>query len=193
MELRIDIPLNKTQKIIFLMVAIVTVSILVFWLFIYNPAKAKMRRLKKELSVIESEIKKIEMVSGGEKNLDVAYEKFHKRYSELENIIPTGERSTLSTLSAEADEMGIEVLSVKPGKLEKSKLPVEIKGKTITQMPISMRIECDYISLGKYLDILRKKIPTLIVVNDINIDRPSGEDIDYLSVSLNLTLYMLIE
>jgi len=193
MKLNIKIELNRTQKIIFLMAFIVAISISVLWLFIYIPAQNEMREVKEGLSFLKSEIVRIERVAGGEKNLDIAYERFYKRYKDLEERIPTEERSTLSMLSTQADKMGIDVLGIKPGKARKSKIPIEIKGMAVSEMPISMNIRCDYIGLGEYLNVLRKELPTLITVNNISIDRPAKRDAVDLSVLLNITLFLLVE
>lgn len=193
MELGIGIKLDKTQKIIFLMALIVVVCITVFWLFIYNPAKAKMRRLKEEFNVIQSEIERIERVSGGEKNLDIAYEKFYKRFLSLEERIPTDERSTLSLLSTEADRMDIEVSVIKPGKAKKGDLSISIDGRSLSEMPISMDIKCDYVTLGEYLNVLREELPTLISVDKVSINRAGARDASNLNIGLNVILYMLTE
>ncbi|MBL7069566.1 MAG: type 4a pilus biogenesis protein PilO [Candidatus Omnitrophica bacterium] len=190
MELK-GITLNKNQKIIFLMAFIVIVGIIVLWIFIYNPARNKMKRLKEELAFIESEIKKIEMISGGTEKLDIAYEKFYKKFAELERLIPVEEKTTLSELSSTANEMNIEVLSTKPGKIRPAKLSIEMGKKRIMAMPISMNIRCNYVNLGEYLNTLRNELPTLISVDDVNIISPKREGATQLNVALTVTLYML--
>jgi len=187
------ITLNKNQKIIFLMAFIVIVGVAVLWVFIYNPARSKMKKLKEELAFIDSEIKKIEMISGGKEKLDIAYEKFYKKFAELERLIPVEEKTTLSALSSTANEMNIDVLSTKPGKIEPASLDVETGKKRIMAMPVSMNIKCAYINLGRYLNALRNELPALISVDSVNIVRPGREDATHLDVILSVTLYMLTD
>lgn len=181
----------RLQKQIFLMAFIVVASVAVLWVFIYNPAKNEMRRLRTELSVFQTEVNKIKRVAGGEKNLDISYKKFYKKYVNLEERLPTDERSALSALSSEANKMKIEVLLIKPEKARKCSLPIDIKEREVKEMPISMNIRCGYMKLGEYLNILREKLPMLMSVDRVDIARSKEKDAAYLDIWLKLTLYML--
>lgn len=194
MKLGIDLEsLKKPQNIIIMMIAVVLLVIMFFWLFIYNPARHKMGELKGEFAAIQSEIKEIEMISGGAKNLDVVYEKLYKKFKDLEGMISADEKTILSILSSEANNMEVDVVSVKPGPLKKSKISQVADNRTVSEMPISMDLKCDYITLGEYIDRI-SKVPALLNVARFSC-KPSGgaEDATTLNVRLELVLYILAE
>jgi len=182
--------LSKSQQNIFLMALVVFLCLAVFWVFIYNPAKRKVDNLKSELAVMQSEIDKIEKISGGGKGLDEAYKKFYSRYTDLEDRLTKEAGSVLSAFSMEADRMNIEILLIRPEKAKPSRIPVKVKERSIVEMPISMNLRCDYITFGEYLRVLSEKIDSIVKINKIGISQ-SREEKRFVDIWLNITLYML--
>jgi Tfp pilus assembly protein PilO len=168
----------------------ILLCIAVFWAFIYSPARTKVVRLKGELAAIQSEIDKIERVSGGEKNLDKAYEKLYKQFTDLEEKLVKEAGAVLSALSSEADRMNIEVLVIKPEKVKPSKLPVKVQGRSVIEMPISINLRCDYITFGEYINVLSEKLNAVVNVDRLNMSHSREED-GSLDIWLNIILYML--
>lgn len=186
----LKIILNRSQKIIFFMAFMVITGFFVVWFIIYSPAKGRMKMLKEELTAVESEVNRIQRVSGGE-NLDIAYKRLYKTFTELTKMIPKEERTTLSVLSSEANRVNIEVLAIKLIRAKISDLPVSVKSGTVLEMPISMNIRCDYITLGEYLDAIRNKMPTLISIDSVSMKKARGKKEAVLDVSIEMTLFML--
>jgi len=191
LKLKLKIELNKTQKLIFLMAFIIFIVIFILWLFVYSPTRAKANVLKEELDAIRLDIRDITRIAGGQKNMDVAYKKFHEKLKELNRIIPTEEKSALSLLSKIADEMGIKILIMRPGGAAESQIDLEIKGKLIVEMPMSLELKCDYKTLGEYLNRIRTELPVLVVVNEVKMSRLAEGGNTYLKANLNLRLFML--
>lgn len=183
--------LTKSQKNIFIMGFGVGIFILLFWLIVYYPAENKMKRLKQNFAAIRKEIKKIEMVSGGEGTLDKAYEKFYKRVAELEEKYAVNPGAVISILSSEADKMDVEVLGVKPEGVRRSGLVSDISGKVLSEVPISMNIRCGYIKLGEYLDMIETREDVFLSVDRIDVRRSRTDDEKVLDIVIDLTLYML--
>ncbi len=190
MKLSFSSRLSKSQQNIFLMAFAVILCLAVFWAFIYNPAKKKVKILKDELVVMQAEIDKIEKISSGEKGLDEAYKKLYNRYTDLEERLTREAGSVLSTLSSEADRMNIEVLMIKPEKAKPSKIPVKVKDKSIIEMSIAINLRCDYITFGEYLRVLPEKMGSLVKINKISMTS-SIEKEGSVDIWLNITLYML--
>ena len=190
MKLDFNIGLSRSQRKIATMAFFVVLCIAVFWVFIYNPARIKVGRLKGEFTSIQSEIDKIERISGGEKNLDKAYEKLYKQFTDLEEKLVKEAGAVLSALSSEADRMNIEVLIIKPEKAKPSKLPVEVQGRSAIEMPISINLRCDYITFGEYIKVLSEKLNAVMNVERLAMSHSREED-GSLDIWLNIILYML--
>lgn len=185
--------IDKRQQNILLMSGIILGAILIFWILIYSPRHSQMTKLKAELSTIEKEIENIQKMTGGKDSLDTLIIKCSNKLKEYELKLPDKEEATLRELAVQADKMGIRVMSISPqGKVD-SKCQVNIEGCKCKEMKISMQLTTSYRKIGEYLGIVQDKFPSLIKINEIKLKKEGEErGISKLSVSLNITLYMLV-
>jgi hypothetical protein len=189
MNMKLSLNLDKTQKTIMLAALAVIACVFIFWLAVYNPARDKMRRLENEFTSVKAEIEKIEKASGGEENIDLAYEKLYKKFVALEERVSGEKTDILSALSSEADAMGIEVLAVRPEKTRDSRISMNIEGRSLSETPVLMNIRCDFKRLGMYLEFIKERINGLVNMESIDIKR-ARED-GQLDIWLNINVYFL--
>lgn len=185
--------IDKRQQNILLMSGIVLGAILAFWILIYSPKHSQMTKLKAELSNTEKEIENIQKMTSGKEGLDTLIIKYSNKLKEYELKLPDKEEATLRELAVQADKMGIKVISISPQYKVDSKSQVNVEGCKCKEMKISMELTASYKSLGEYLGFLQGGFPSLIRINEIKLKKEGEErDSSKLSVSLNVTLYMLV-
>lgn len=187
--------ITKGQKKILIITSIIIGLFLIFYIFIYLPAKNTVELLKAELLQIEDEINTTKTIIGKDKPLESGLSVMQKQLEELDRRFPDSEEETLQMISNLAYKSEVNITSIKPQPkslfLDKNGNMVRIGDKLCHKMPISMAVRSTYKKLGKFLEALRQNIPHLLTVEKLRIAKDSGQD--GLRADINLTMYLLCE
>lgn len=185
--------IEKRQQKILIMAGIAFSAILVFWLFIYSPKKKQMKELKFELYETRKVVSNFKKIVGEEESLDVAIDRYNTKLKDFKLKLPSQEESTIRDLATEANKLGIEVLAITPGSAVNSKLPINVKGYTCRELPISINLKTQYRKFADYIVVLKERFPAILVFNKLDIRREREDVIGSLVVvTLDVTLYLMI-
>lgn len=178
--------LSKEQKKIIYISAIVIVSLLFFWVFVYVPQSRKLVAIKGQISDAEAQIAEINRMAEG-KELSLAVRDFQSRLNNIESKLPFKKEDVINSLSEAARKLKIDIknLALSPEQELSNKIP----GYDIEEFPISMNLACDYRALGDYLSILRNTFPVLVRIRQVNI-QGRGEGQDVLDIELLISAYL---
>lgn len=178
--------LTKEQQKIIYVSLVVFAFFACFWIFIYGPQSRRLAALKADLAQTEGQIAEISrLASGGD--LVEAVKALKISLNDATSQIPGEDEVVIQNLLAVAKNLRIEVNNISPAGIK----PVEggVAGYNISELPISMRLSCDYRTLGEYLYMLRKDFPVLVKLRQLEI-RGSGEGQINLEINLQLSAYL---
>lgn len=181
--------LTKEQQKIIYIGLVVFVFFACFWGFIYGPQSRKLAMLKADLARTESQIAEISrLASGGD--LTEAVKALKVRLNYAAGQLPGEDEIVIKSLLGVAKRLRIEVSNLSPASIKT--IEGGVAGYNISEFPISMRLSCDYKTLGEYLHILRKDFPVLIKLRQLDI-RGKGEGQMNLEINLQLLAYLASE
>lgn len=184
--------IDKGRRSVIILFGVITTLVLVFVLFLFVPKYKTLRKVKGELINLQAEIDRVSAIIGKNETLSEVINKFNQKLKELDEKLPTKEETTLSLIAVKANELGLEVVSIKPNKDVDSTIPVSIKGHKCKQMPIEIELTASYQSLGEYIKVLRREIPCTIRINSVFINKESEKDGKaVLSARIVMSLYLL--
>ena len=176
---------KEQKKIIYIGLTVVFIFLL-FWTFIYLPGTRKAASVKRELAVIEAQIRDIAEITKGReisevvKDLGIGLDKFMSQ-------LPAQDEVVIYNLSKWAAELNIEIKNIVFS--EKQLLKYENKEFGIDELPISMDLACEFNALGEYLNVLRRDFPVLVRVRKLNIVG-KGKLQPILDVNLQISAYL---
>ena len=184
---------SSQKKIIYR--SLITISVfLILWLFIYLPAKKRVRGLQSELSRLESEIKNIESIAG-KATMSEGVNSMQQRFQELNNKFPAKEEEAFRLLSNFAKKLNIEFISIKPKPkeifLDEDDQEIKIEEKTCQIVFVSLRLRSDYENLVKYIEGLKDHLPGFIAIEELNIAKYKFQNTARLEITLDFNLYFL--
>lgn len=186
--------ISPAQKKIILITTVVLLAFLIFWLFIYLPAKNTIKRIKAELASVESQIEKIEAVIDKTRTIDEGIALLEEKYQRLDAKFIQKEEEGLRLLSDFAQKLKIEILSIGPKQkspfLDTANQKVEIEGKVCQVAPVSIQMRSSYKELVRYLDALKESLPGFIAVEMIKITKDNA-GAQKLNIALDFNLYLL--
>ncbi len=189
-----NIEITKRQKKIFMFVGIVALTFAVFIIFIYLPTKRHLVQLKDEYFVLQNEINEFNKSIGEGKPLEQAILSLRNRLETLDKKFPEKEEIVLRELSALAENLSIEISSIRPEKKKEIKeienTPIDIKGCIVQEMPISMNLRTSYKTLGEFLKVLKEAFPVFIKIDNVRITKTADKNSPLLDVSLSLNTYL---
>ena len=189
--------ITGTQKKIIIVSAVVLVAFLFTWLFVYQPARNKVARIKTELENVNSQIERIEGLVEEGKPIGEEIDKLQKEFDALSAKFPRKEEEALRLVSGFARKLGIEVVSIKPqpkrlfaGKEEHA---IEFEGKKCQRVFVFVKMKCNYKQLVEYIDMLKGSLPAFVCVESINASKEKieGAKTPRLKTELGLSLYLL--
>jgi len=187
--------ITQGQKRILIITSIIAVLFIVFYVFVYLPAKDTVKRFKAELLQIENKINTTESIVGKDMPMEEGFSALQKQFKELNTKFPDNEKETLKAVSNVAYASGLNVISTKPQPrvlvLDKNKNPVKIGNRFCRKMTISMTIRSTYKDLGRFLEALRNDIPNLLTIERLKIRK--GQEKDEIKTDINLTMHLLSE
>ena len=178
--------LTKEQQKIIYISFVVFVFFICFWVFIHGPQSRKLNRLKADLARTEIQIAEISrLASGGD--LAEAVRSLKMSLDNAMGQLPSQDEVVIKNLLEGAKKLRIEVNNVSPAGVR----PIEggAFGFSISELPISLRLSCDYRTLGEYLHSLRNDFPVLVKLRQLDI-RGRGEGQMNLEINLQVSAYL---
>lgn len=186
--------ITRGQKKILITASVGAALFLIFWIFIYLPAKNSVSALKEEILQIENKISATTSIIG-EEPLEKGLSTLQERLEALDRKLPDSEEETLRMISSTAHETGVNVISTKPQPksifLDRDKNMVRIGNKLCHRMPMSMHVSSSYNKLGRFLESLRKDVPSISTIEKLTLTKQPEQY--ELNANINLTIYLLCE
>ena len=168
--------------------------VFIFWLIISIPLNQLKHSLKAELMGLEDQIQQIEAMGDQDKTKEEKVRILREKYQLLGNKFPEKEEESLGLLSSYAQELQIEVISIKsqPKKvfLDVNHKKVEAGGKSCQEIPVTIEMKGTYQASVQYIEMLREVLPAYVVVEKIKMHKDPLEP-SRLDVHLDLNLYLL--
>jgi len=181
------------KRIINLAIVLVLVSF-VSWLFIYIPTTRAARRLKSQLSSVESQIQAIKGMMDKTPKIGEGIKLLEQRSQQLESKFPREKEESVKLLSDLALKLGIDITSVrlqdKTPFFDENNQKVIVGGKACQKLPVAIEMRCDYKSLVDYLQALIEQVPAYISIEKLKINKEST-DSPKLSITIELNLFIL--
>lgn len=178
--------LSKEQKKIICITAITAIALVFLWSFVYAPQLKRLNSIKEQLKDTDSAIAEVMRFTHG-RELSMAIKDLNEQLEEITGILPHTEEGVINNLSESARKSKVEIKNLSFGLKEASEK--KIPGYDIEELPISMNLVCEYKSLGEYLNDLRRKIPVLVEIKQLNI-KGNGEGRVNLDVFLQISAYL---
>ncbi|MBI4335519.1 MAG: type 4a pilus biogenesis protein PilO [Candidatus Omnitrophica bacterium] len=182
------------DKKILVIAAVCVIIVLIFWAFVYFPARKKLGVLKSEYGALRKEVAEIESRGGSERDIMKMVVSLRNDLDAATLRLPAKEETTLKMISSEASRLGVEVISLSPRPKRPFQGPdggiVPIENKRCFEIPISMEVRGSYKAIGEYLSVLRQTPNALIKTEDILLrgdDAAGGR----LRGSVELAIYIL--
>lgn len=187
--------ISKAQKNIILTIGIVVVVVVLFIMYLYIPMNKKLAGLKAEITAAEAEVNQIRQSFGDAKSLEEALAFLNKKIEVLSKKFPIKEEIVLRELPGIVSKLGIEVLSIRPGKKiaigDIGGVPVPVKGSTVYEFSISMDLITTYKKLGELFTVLHESFPIFIRVDSVRLSSSGKDEKGFLNVDLNLFTYVI--
>jgi cell division protein FtsL len=185
---------NISQKKIVILATAIIVFI-IFFIFIYFPTKANVRRLKTQLADVESQLSKIETFVKGKGSIEEGMRLLGEKQKKFMGYFPGSEENVLKMLSGFAKSFNIDIISLEPQPkavfLDENNKPLTAGKKTFYKMLISINMRCSYRELVSYLEKFRESSEAYLTVEKLEINKNSADN-DKLDIRLGFNMYMLI-
>lgn len=188
------VTIAKRQKMILIFAGLFLLALAVFLIFIYFPANNRLSKLKQQYSAIELEISEFRKNISADKPLEQVIISLREKLKSMDKKFPRKEETIFKELSALAENMEINIASMKPERkqivIQEADKPI-IKDCVVQEMPISMSINTSYKKLGAFLKALKEEFPIFVNIEDVTLSKSGGEGSSVLAVSLKLNTYLI--
>ncbi len=186
--------ISSSQKNMILTIMLTAVVSVLFFLFVYSPAKTTVNRIKQEIFEVNAQIQKIESIVVKSKTRQEGIRLLEQKYHELNAKFPRKEEETLKMFADLALAANMEIISIRPEAktplLDAGSHVVEIDGKACQKVFVSIELEGGYQNLVKYLESLKKTLPAFINIEKLRVVKNSTETVK-VSVTLEVSFYLL--
>ena len=181
------------KKII--VVCVMSIVFLITWSLMYLPARMAINKLKQNLNDVDLQIKQIETVVDQGKNVDQITQSLEEHFTQLDSKLPEREEASLGILSDLARKQNIVIVSTRSQPktlfMGKDNQQIAIENRICYKFSVALEMKGSYQDLLKYIETLQSSLPSLIVVDRLQISKdPSGTPI--LNVNMDLNLYLLL-
>jgi len=183
----------KNREKIFIVFAVVAISIWVFDRFYYAPQSRNIQGLKAEVKAADLKLDEFLMVGKGVETLEAAVLREEEELKKLSERTLKGEefRTFLKHLAKESDPAQMKVISLIPQ--EEKLLPLqgkkEASASQYRKVSVQVVLHSTYGKLGTYLKGI-EELPFLIHVDNLQVER-SEEGQPLLKVTMQLSMYMI--
>jgi len=168
---------SRQQQNIFMMVGIVVLAMIVLFIFIFMPKEAEMKKLRQQLKSVEVSLANVETIVGARKDLGNGILKLRQEKDALESkfIRYDNLNSLLQTLSEQARECDLEVISIQPSEFA---LFYGAKGSVLTidnlecnKVSIEMSVTGSFKSIIDYIQSLERKDSPRLAIKKFSVEK----------------------
>lgn len=185
----------EKQKKILIFSGIVLAAFVIFIILIYLPAKSRLAELKKEYSLIQSEIDEFKKSLGDEESMEQVILSMKKKLDLLDRKFSEKEEDVLKEISVLAGNLGVEIASIRPERKrvikEIDKYVVNIKECVVQEMPIYMNLKASYRMAGEFLKDLKENCPVFIDIQNVSMVKHKDKASELLDVTMNINTYLV--
>lgn len=190
--------ITKEQKRVLKYVAAGATTLVLFWVFVYLPNRNQMQQIQSSLAGTEKQLNSIKNIDEIKNTISRGYtytesiENLKNELVALSKSIPATEEESLQYLSALAQRLNLEILSIRPDVkellLDEDKNKVKIAGLDCYRLPIKLSLNGSYMNIANYIEALTKNAPSLLSIENLKITglTMSGS----LTVDIDLTIYL---
>ena len=170
-------------------------AIFLIGIIIWQPLQKEETLLKTELTDIQNKIQRIE-ISTDQKNKtkEEIINVFKKKYGHIDEKFPPTEEESLNLLSVYAQELNLEVISVRslPKKpfVDQDQQKVGSGAKFCQEISVSMELKGSHQGLVQYLETIKELLPAYVTVERLKIHKDIPAE-PKLNIQLELNLYLL--
>lgn len=186
--------ITYSQIAIFVWGLLIVLGVVLFYKFVDGPADLRVLNIQDRVDLLESRLKWMTQTIDTIKDPEKVLNYFQATDRDLGRKFPNTEAKSLLMLTDYANKFGVRVERVRS---EKPWKVVDIRGRTLGAdgkicygVQVSIKFKGEYYNLVKYLDALRKVLPTFLVVRNISIENKFSSE-PKLEGSLDLTLFLL--
>ena len=163
---------TKTQKKIIIISLGGLLLFLLAWFFIYSPQNKMVNSIEHKLASTEANIAEIISITEG-RDLAETVKDLRMKLNNLSKQLPSRDETVIEALTIAARDLGIEVQNISFSDRQPSEW--KVSGLKIEEVPISMRLVCEYMNLGQFLNLLRTDFPILIRIEKVDISGQEGK------------------
>lgn len=178
--------LNKKQKVGILLASIIVPSIL-FGMFVIKPKIDDIKKLKKDITYLEGEIKKVEARANELDKYKQEKENVALQLKAASLLLPQQKEipRLLTNISDLGSNSGLEFINFQPG----SESPTEF----YAVIPVNITVKGSYHKIGTFLDRV-SKLNRIVSVTDISLGSPQKSgNLMQLNSQLKLVTYRFLE
>ena len=157
--------ITKQQINILIMAVAAVLSVALFFIFIYAPKQAQIRRLNQEFQDIEKSLTNIEVVIGGKRDFGkgILRLKAKARSLDLKFINPDNIAEVLKLLSQQARRMKLEIISMQPSEFQRA------EGLKCDKGSIDMNVIGTYQQLADYMQAVEERDTPLFIIRKFDV------------------------
>ncbi|BCO10348.1 pilus assembly protein PilO [Desulfolithobacter dissulfuricans] len=161
------LPLDKKVKL-GITAALFLLPVLLFYFLIYMPGQDRIKKLNREKTALQTEIRKAKKAAANLPRYKKEMEELKRQFEEIAVVLPKKKEipELLRNISDLGKSAGLDFLSFKPGK--------EIPRDFYAEIPINISIRGPYHNMGYFLDRV-SKLDRLVTVNNIKMGSPKRE------------------
>jgi hypothetical protein len=187
--------INLAQKKIITAVLVWLCVFLVSWMFVYLPARRQVMRMKQQLNAAEEQIRGIEGGLEGNVAIEAGMKLLQEKSGALAAKFPQREEESLRMLSALAQKLNLEIVSLLPEPKTlflkgQDNLKTEVEGRTCYTVAVAIEMRGSYNDLLRYIAALEESPEAHICVEGLKITKGTAGPAK-LNINLNLKLYLL--
>lgn len=160
-------------------ITVFAVAAVIFFIM-YLPASRQAGAFKKELNLMRREIGSLDKDVLAKTDFSSAIESLRKENVSSRNLIPSSEEEIIERFYKAAGLYKVNILSMDTqaqvkGSLKEEKL--SILEKELTRKKLKVVLEGGYLSLGRFLEELRKEFNDLVILDSLSISKSEQKEV----------------
>ncbi|UCG35819.1 MAG: hypothetical protein JSW17_03210 [Candidatus Omnitrophota bacterium] len=184
--------LAKSEKKLIISSAVALSALLILFFAVYLPIKNKVKMFAKEQFQVDSQIKEIQELV--DTTAGKGFARLEERFKALDRKFPQEEKEAIILLSAFAQRLNIDIITMRPQSkkdfIDEKENKVVIDGKTCRMVGVSLEMRALYEDLVEYIRILRQMLPSYVSIDNLKIIK-DRTDSPVLHIRLNFNLHLL--
>ena len=172
------------------------VSCFLFSAFIiYWVTAQKAQRLKSDLLNITGQVSQIESFAGSGENFQDGIKVLQEKYKNIDSKFPAREEEGLRLLWDLARKQNIKVVAIRSQSkvplLDQDQQKIEIEGKILQKLSITMQLKSSYQDVVTYLEQLKQSSTTYFTVEGLHMNKSPSVNDSGLDVTMDINFYLL--